>query len=165
MPIDFFQDVCKTESSVKKFGLCDDPPPAEKPAYIDENDSSKWIAEVQNENEIAIEFYAVDHCVEVRRPDNKRARRCDGILKYSNDLMFVELKDRGHTGWVVGGRKQLTETVAFLTANHDITVYTNIHARICNKQRPLAVTNCMTEVQMFKDDTTLTLIIDRTIII
>jgi hypothetical protein len=38
MPINFFVEEAKTTSSYLKFGLCDDPPPAQNPAYIDEND-------------------------------------------------------------------------------------------------------------------------------
>ncbi len=165
MPIDFFQETCKTESHARQFGLCDNPPPAEDPAYIDETNSSAWTAEIQNINEVKVEFYAVDHCVEVRRPNAGRAKRCDGILKYNNNLTFVELKDRGTGNWISGGRKQLTETVYFVRDNHDITAYTNIDARICNKQRPLAITSNTNEIQNFKDDTGFLLTIDRTIII
>ncbi len=163
MPIDFFQAGCRTESSIKIFGLCDNPPPATDPAYIDELDTSKWIGEVVKDDELPVAFYAIDHCVEVRRPNNDLAKRCDGILVYRDNITFVELKDRGSSGWVSGGRKQLTETILFFKANHDIGVYSIADARICNKQQPLAVTNIATEIQKLKDDTGLKLIVDRAI--
>lgn len=165
MPINFFQAACKTKSSKKQFGLCDNPSPAEDPAYIDEIDTSKWIAEVKNSNELAVIFFAIDHCsgVEPLRPNGEKAKRCDGILSYDGNLIFVELIDRGYSGWISGGRKQLTETIILFKANHDITTYSKINARICNKQKPLAITSSSTEVQKLKDDTDLILTIDRTI--
>lgn len=165
MPLNLLEAGCKTQSNNTVFGLCDNPPPAEDPAYIDETNSGSWIAEVSNPACINVDFFAVDHCVEVKRHNGEKAKRCDGILVSGNQLTFVELKDRGHTGWISGGRKQLTETINYFTANHDMTVYPNVDARICNKQRPLAVVNVSTEVQKFKDDTGLILTIDRNVIV
>lgn len=159
MPINFFQIGCKTESNQHLFGLCDNPPPATDPAYIDEIDSTKWIAEVTNNLSVNVEFFAVDHCPAIQpvRPNNEPAKRCDGILKHNNKLSFVELKDRDHRGWISGGRKQITETIQFFIASHDITVYANVDAYVSNKQRPLAVIGSSSEVQKFKDETALML--------
>lgn len=165
MPINFFTVGCKTESNENTFGLCDNPPPAVDPAYIDEANSFNWIAEVSNPHNINVDFFAVDHCVEVLRANGQWACRCDGILLYNNKLSFIELKDRGSSGWISGGRGQLTETVSYFIANHNITAYTAVDARICNKQRPLAVVSSATEIQKFKDDTGLLLIIDRNILV
>jgi len=49
MPIEFFKATCKTESAAEQFGLCGDPPPASNPAYIDESNSSNWIATVNDQ--------------------------------------------------------------------------------------------------------------------
>lgn len=153
MPIDFFKNTCKTTSKGKVFGLCDDPPPAENPAYIDEVDSSKWIAEVTNNSASEVSLYAIDHCVDILRPNGDMESRCDGMLTHDDNLTFVELKDRGHKGWLVKGREQLTITIQNFVAHHDISIYNKVEAYVCNKQRPFIVTGISEEVQMFKDDT------------
>lgn len=61
MPINFFDVGCKTKSNKTEFGLCDDPPPA----YIDENNNSKWIAFVSNPENKDVDFYAIDHCINI----------------------------------------------------------------------------------------------------
>ncbi len=159
MPINFFQVGCKTESNQQLFGLCDNPDPAKDPAYIDEVDSTKWIAEVTNGASVNVDFFAVDHCPGIHpvRVNGESAKRCDGILRHNNKLSFVELKDRDHRGWISGGRKQVTETIQFFHANHNITTYANVDAYVSNKQRPLAVTGSYTEVQKFKDETAIIL--------
>lgn len=159
MPINFFQVGCKTESTRQLFGLCDNPDPAKDPAFIDELDKTKWIAEVHNTSSIHAEFFAVDHWPGVNpiRANGDPAKRCDGILLHGNNISFVELKDRDHRGWISGGRKQITETVQFLHVNHDMTSYTNVDAYVANKQRPSAVVGSYTEVQKFKDETALIL--------
>ena len=169
MPIDFFKKSCKTVSTNKNFGLYDNPRPATDPAFIVEIDSSKWIAEVEKvlDNETVVDFFAIDHCLDIYRPNNELAKRCDGVLVYNNNLTFVELKDRGSSGWVSSGRKQLTETIQFFIANHNIATYTNAVAYICNKQQEefYSYPNTAIEVQKLKDDTGLRLIIERKIII
>lgn len=165
MSIDFFKECCKTTSKNNKFGLCDDPPPANNPAYIDESDEPKWIAEVQNINETLVGFYAIDHCVDIFKSDGEMESRCDGMLHHENNLTFVELKDRGSRGWLSKGRDQLTITVSAFKSAHDINAFDEVVAYICNKQRPLAITGNNTEVQRFKDDTGFLLRPDRNIII
>ena len=59
MPIDFFENKCKSTSNKIEFGLCDDPPPAENPAYIDENDVSKWIGIVKNNTNKVKQIYKI----------------------------------------------------------------------------------------------------------
>ncbi|MBK8566646.1 MAG: hypothetical protein IPN76_25775 [Saprospiraceae bacterium] len=157
MLIDFFKNTCKTSSKEKVFGLCDNPPPATDPAYIDETDNSKWIAEVSNNNSLEANLYAIDHCVDIFRPNGEMESRCDGVLTHTDTLIFVELKDRVSSGWLAKGREQLTTTIQNFIANHDISAYNKVEAYVCNKQRPLAVTNISTVVQMFKDDTSVML--------
>lgn len=43
MGINFFDANCQGRTNQSKFGLCDDPPPAKNPAYIDTEDSTKSI--------------------------------------------------------------------------------------------------------------------------
>ena len=61
MPVDFFSAACKSESSVAEFGICDDPPPPNTPAYVDEDTSNK-----QNMRPCAAE----NHKIEMERCKN-----------------------------------------------------------------------------------------------
>ena len=153
MPIDFFQINCKTESNNNSFGLCDDPPPSLSPAYIDEIDSSKWIATVNNPTQTTVQFYAIDNCVQILRPDGSIESRCDGLLSYSNKLSFIELKSREGGQWLQKGRKQLTIIINIFKSEYDITAYSKIEAYVCNNLRPLAHIGQASNIQKFKDDT------------
>lgn len=163
MSINFFEASCKTESNTNEFGLCDDPPPAENPAYINEDDFSKWIAIVDNPDNKDVDFYAIDHCVEILREDGTKENRCDGILHYDNNLTFVELKDRTGSGWLGKGRKQLTTTIEAFSKTHDINNYTKVEAYISNNLRPRSNSNYIIDIQKFKDATGLILNIEQKI--
>ncbi len=153
MPINFFDNTCKTNSNKTQFGLCDNPDPAKDPAFIDELDATKWIAEVKNENETPIDFYAIDNCINILKPNGDKESRCDGMLQYNNTLTFVELKDRVSSGWVKKGREQLTSTITHFSQNHNVSQFQFSDCYVSNKQRPLAVKSINTEVQQFKNET------------
>ena len=155
--------VCKSTTQSHEFGLCDDPPPSTLPAYIDTTDQAKWIAHVNNLALKEVTFKAIDNCVEIFRPDGSRESRCDGLLTYERNLIFVELKDRGTGGWVTKGRTQLTITINKFKENHDITQFDTVEAYVCNKQTPLVVTSINSEAQRFRDDTGLLLKANRVI--
>ena len=159
MPINFFQQSCKESSNESAFGLCDDTPPPNIPAYIDENDTSKWIATVENLNNKNVDFYAIDNCLTILKPNatNDKESTSEGFLHHTNDLVFVELKDRVSSGWLKKGREQLTNTIRLFSANHDITAFSNIEAYVANKQRPLANAGFSNQIEQFKDDTKLIL--------
>lgn len=177
MPIDFFAHPCTNgngkcnthsfpclASSTKSlFGLCDDPPPAENPAYLDENNPTNWIAEVSNPNSKEIKFKAVDNCVTILRPNNQQESRCDGFLIDGSNVIFVELKNRASSGWVSKGRDQLTITIDKFRQNYTTAQYQMTKAYVANKQRPLAVTNISSQVQQFFNDTGLLLHVNRNI--
>ncbi|RWX00257.1 hypothetical protein [Flavobacterium cerinum] len=151
MPINFFQNGCKTESDKVKFGLCDDIPNAS--AYIDESDESKWIGIVNNPEKKNAEFYAIDNCVSIRKVNGDLESRCDGVLKEGTNLVFVELKERESKNWFGDGRKQITNTINIFKNNHDITEFTSITAHVCNSLKPAANRGRAVSIQMFKDDT------------
>ena len=165
MSVNFFKETCKTSSNATTFGLCDDPPPAENPAYIDTLDPSKWIGVVENSENKEINFYATDHCVEILRSDGNRESKCDGILHFENSLFFIELKNRGSRGWLKKGREQITITIRVFKANQDISRYDKVEAYVCNKQRPLANTGNANHIQQFKDETGLILNVKAKIIV
>jgi hypothetical protein len=163
MPIDFFENKCKSTSNKIEFGLCDDPPPIEKPAYIDEKEISKWIGIVKNNKNKEVTFIAVDACIDIRRPDGKLESRCDGLLSFENNLIFVELKSREGGQWLKKGREQLTITINSFKSYYDITKYDGIYANVCNSLRPQSHSGHAANIQQFYDETGLVLKGDRTI--
>ncbi|MDP2722055.1 MAG: hypothetical protein Q8O72_04810 [Bacteroidales bacterium] len=165
MPIDFFKEGCKTTSGKSIFGLCDDLPPASNPAYIDENNSNIWIAKVHNPTKKPIDFYAIDHCVKLLRADGKQAKSCDGVLKYKDNLIFVELKSRKMKGgvWLTDGATQIKATVFKFKENYDINTFGNVKAYVCNSLKPYANQGHSSKIQMFKDETGLILRVQQKI--
>lgn len=100
---------CKSTSNKSEFGICDDMNLS--PAYIDELRQAAWIAVVKNNLGREVEFYAIDNCVKILREDGRQESSCDGILKADSELVFIELKLSGRTGWFGEGRKQLEKTI------------------------------------------------------
>lgn len=153
MLINFFQDCCKTESNKLEFGLCDD---IDNPhAYIDEFDNKRWIGIVENPDGKKIEFFAIDNCIEIKKPNGTDQSTCDGVLKENSNLIFIELKERktGKSRWFKKGREQLTSTIEVFKQNNDISNYTSVKAFICNKLRPLSHSGKAANIQKFYDDT------------
>lgn len=165
MAIDFFQPNCTSSSNALEFGLCDDPPPSNSPAYIDEIDLSKWIGIVRNSKNKEVTFTAIDACIDIRRENGFLEKRCDGLLSYENILIFVELKCREGGQWVKKGREQLTVTIRRFQQNYNTNDYDEISCNICNSLRPISNTGHAANIQQFFDDTGFTLKTDRVIII
>ncbi|MFA6401655.1 MAG: hypothetical protein WCX31_08525 [Salinivirgaceae bacterium] len=166
MPINFFDIVCKTESKNNNFGLCDDTPPPEKHAYIDEKNPSNWIGKVKNSKNKQANFYAIDNCVTILKADGvSKESRCDGMLHFDNSILFVELKMRGSSGWLVKARKQLTITLNKFKLNNNIYDFEKIEAYACNGLKPLANQGNNIELQKFKDDTGLIMYAQQDIVI
>jgi hypothetical protein len=97
MSINFFKLSCQDTTNQSEFGLCDDPPPPHTPAYIDldiSNKDEKWIAIVDNSNEIEITFTAIDNCIEIRRPNGEMDKSCEGMLTYQNSYYFCRVKEK-----------------------------------------------------------------------
>lgn len=166
MRVTFFQDKCKSGSSSKFFGICDDSDYQRAPAYLDENESnqSERIGKVNNSGSKIIEFFAIDNCVELLRPDGRMQNRCDGLLRFDNILIFVELKSR-YKRWLGKGREQLTETIHRFEEEHGISSFKEIKAYSCNNIRPRTTTNHMAAIQKFKDSTGLILRVEQEILI
>lgn len=161
MPINYLNDEVRRDSQSVKFGICDDD--SCYCAYVDEVNPSLWIAEVSNPNKKTINFYPIDHCVEVYRPNGELDNHCDGLLRSGNDLMFVELKDRVSHGWIAQGLLQLKVSIANFKKYHSTDDFDVISARLCNKQRPMAVVSCRREIEEFKKDTGYIVQVDRRI--
>jgi hypothetical protein len=165
MPINFFDETQKTSSSNNQFGLCDDQSPAENLAYIDEINHDKWIGIVDNPTNKQTDFYPIDHCVPLYRTNGDLERRCDGVLRFNKNLVFVELKGRvaNSHGWLADGKRQLTVTIQKFKENHTIADFSKIEAYVCNSLRPMASKNYSIEIKKFKDETGLILNVQQKI--
>jgi LPS sulfotransferase NodH len=47
MAIDFNKPACISPTQATEFGICDDPPPDENPAYLDFTNCEKWLTELK----------------------------------------------------------------------------------------------------------------------
>jgi hypothetical protein len=139
MIIDFNKVACITKSSQRTFGLCDDPSPAENPAYIDEVDGEKWIAVVDNPNQYKCIFTALDNCIDSFRADDTMEKRCDGVLTYNSSVIFVELKQRSDKKgrkWVNDAENQLRKSIEFCEDAGFCKPYRHKLAYIANSEKP-----------------------------
>lgn len=155
MRVDFKVEKCQTHSDKKIFGLCDDPPPAKNPAYIDETNGAKWIAVVENEDRYAATFTAIDNCIELKREDTTMDKRCDGMLTYNSTLIFVELKARGALGsaWVKDAEKQLRASISYFEATAEAEDYIGKKAYIANSEHPKFKESQARRMEQFLTDT------------
>ncbi|MDR1748909.1 MAG: hypothetical protein LBR47_07600 [Spirochaetaceae bacterium] len=115
-----------------RFGLCDDQNGTA--AYIDTENSNKWIATVINEKNIPLIFTVIDKGV-IKDSEEPDRGRCDCMLTSKEHLFFVELKNKKPT-WQIETIEQLESTIKFFIANHDSTGYRHKKAFGCNRKRP-----------------------------
>lgn len=156
---------CQTKSFKKKFGLCDDPHPAKKPAYIDEVTGSKWIAVVENERCFNVTFTAIDHCINTHRADGKMDSRCDGVLSFNSTVIFVELKEQSGKGneWVLDAEKQLRSSIQYFENQTGADDYSLKKAYIANKRHPKFKESQLNRMKRFQNETGYTLRIENRI--
>ena len=83
--------------------------------------------------------------------------RCDGILSYLNNLIFVELKERKKGQWFKKGREQLTVTIKRFKSECDLNTYDRVEAYVCNSLKPLSNMGQKENIQRFRDETGLSL--------
>lgn len=129
---------CKSYTTKKRFGICDDPPPPHKKAYIDYDNESKWIADVINDKVQLISFTSIDHCIEIRDRIGKMIKRCDGVLTYDKTIIFVELKERNEKGskWVKDAEMQLISTITHFEKSGEAQSFKVKKAYISNSKKP-----------------------------
>lgn len=173
MFVDFFNECCCTSSSKQLFGLCDDTPPPSNPAYIDEANDEKWDAIIQNKIGKAVNFFAIDNCVVLLRSDGKEDKKCDGVLKYEENLVFIEIKDRRRRGsdWLFkdnkgkrsGAFEQLAVTIDHFKKSYDITSFKKVEAYACNKSKPRVNVDHKVLKERFKNETGVRFYAQRTI--
>ena len=164
MQVNFFDATHAQTTNATNFGICDDQ--NRTPAYIDETNTDNWVADARNTSEKTINFYPIDYCVETLRQDGTMDNRCDGMMKYDDKLIFIELKDRDNQGWLGHGLKQLKSSIGhFEKAHPNLLSSLTIKAHLCNKQRPSAARSYNIIRARFKDDTGYTVDINRVITI
>jgi len=132
MPIDFFIApcakvdgnckktgvVCKSTTTIERFGLSDKNSDKREPAFIDTADESSWDLTVENPSNKEITFKAVDFCVDVFRDGDDLIKRCEGFLYYENKILFVEIKNREKGRWLIDAREKFQETILKFQENY-----------------------------------------------
>jgi hypothetical protein len=167
MKIDFKEAKCQTYSNKKMFGLCDDPPPCQNPAYIDESKGANWIGVVENDYRYSVTFTAIDNCISMNRLDGKPAKRCDGVLTYNVSVIFVELKARSAHGnaWVEDAEKQLKSSIEHFERSDDSKSFKIKKAYIANSEHPKFKSSQIRRMDQFLIDTGYVLRIENRIIL
>lgn len=167
MSVNFLVAKCHTYSSRKLFGLCDNPPPANDPAYIDELDGSKWIAVVVNEANYDVRFTAIDKCIDTLKADGKMDKRCEGFLFYNSTVIFVELKEKGAKGndWVVDAEQQVRTSIGYFEASDNADENYKKKAYLCNSQHPKFKSTQINRMDKFLTETGYVLRIENRIIL
>ncbi len=167
MSINFSEALCQTTSNLKLFGLCDDPPPPHKAAYIDETNGAKWIAVVVNDDKHNVTFTAIDHCIPINRADGKPSKRCDGVLTFNSTVIFVELKEIGGKGndWVEVAEEQLKITIGHFEAQDDGDKFNQKKAYVANSEHPKFKESQTRRMNQFFVDTGYVLRVENRIIL
>jgi len=106
-------------------------------AYTNVSDKTKWIAKVNNDNDLAISFTAVDNCIIVFKEGTKdKESTCNGMLTFLNALYLIELKKQGTGGWLSDAKSKLENTIKLLNSKHNLEEYNYKKAYACNKRHP-----------------------------
>jgi hypothetical protein len=151
MKVDFLKQGCQRIVNDLKFGICDDD--NKLPAYIKISDEAEWIATVINNEAKEITFTAIDNCIDIYRANGELDKRCDVMLNYANNLLFVELKNK-RKNWKSDGLAQIEATIKrMIKDNKDF--YDNFNKRkaiVANSKQkfPCFETNDMEHRDYFK---------------
>lgn len=130
----FFEDSCREVAiTTIRFGICD--PQNGAPAYVDHQSENDWIAIVSNPDAVPINFTAIDNCIDIRRDNGDMDLRCDGMIDYEENIIFVELKNQITGGWSAEGVTQIESTILHFQQHHDLSVYKYKRAFVINKKR------------------------------
>lgn len=132
----FFQKRHSRKTRQARFGICDVPPPPHRPAYIDHLNGKDWIAVVENSWKEEVSFVPIDHCITLKSPTKKTAKRCDGMLYYKSTLIFVELKEikARDKNWINTAVEQLKSTIDHYERSATKKSFDTKRAYIANKK-------------------------------
>jgi hypothetical protein len=156
-----FKSLCQDETDARKFGICDDKP--HQRAYIDTEDGRKWIAVIQNDERKSITFTAFDNCIEFNKTNGKKESRCEGVLTYSDTIIFVEAKERKGDAqtWAKDADKQLRNSIKLIEAKINLNIFSIKKAAICNKLQKGLINKHSVRMKQFLDETGYVLIISK----
>ena len=134
MPVDFFNTNCK-EAPINDslFGICDNEDG--RKAFTNKTNKDIWIAKVKNDKNIIVLFTAIDNCIDILRENGNMDNRCDGMLSYDNNIVFIELKNQ-RLSWISDAVKQLETTIEHFKSNHNLNAYKHKRAFVSNKKHP-----------------------------
>ncbi|MBK6964028.1 MAG: hypothetical protein IPH20_08775 [Bacteroidales bacterium] len=114
----FFQDACQeTQLNNDLFGICDDQ--NGRKAYTSLININNWVAKVQNGNNKSVVFTAIDNCISIVDENGNMTKRCDGMLTYADNVVFVELKDK-NADWISQAVEQLETTIQYFLESPEI---------------------------------------------
>lgn len=88
--------------------------------------------------------------------------RCDAMVRYTENLIFIELKEV-RTDWIKGGIAQLKETILYFKTNQKLGVYSKKRAFLANRKHPHFKFSHKENMQKFKNETGFRLIIHNKI--
>jgi len=108
MSVNFFKADCQNITTKKKFGLHDGEDST--PAKIKLSVEPSWNATVLNDEAKEILFTAIDNCIEILRENGDMDSRCDVMLSYESNLLFIELKNK-RGAWQAEGLQQIEATI------------------------------------------------------
>ena len=147
MPINFFAPACQEQPiSVPIFGICDDRLGGK--AFTNVHEPEIWVATVENPGCLLVQLTAIDHCLPMLRADQSMDNRCDAMLTYSENLVFIELKVVGKQ-WVKEAIAQLEATIQHFIASHDPSLFSKKRAFACNRRHPRFAEMDMEKKQRF----------------
>lgn len=160
MKIDFLAEECSEKRSELTFGLCDGPDLVK--AYVTVDPAENWIAIVHNPKGSEVTFHAVDDCIEILRPDGTKDTRCDCILTYPQNLVFVELKEVA-AQWITDGIEQMQEAIEVFGNHHNLFSFRKRRAFLANRKHPKFQYSHKEQMEKFKVETSVRLIIHNRI--
>ena len=135
MKVDFFVEECRTDNiSSPRFGICD--PGNHLPACVSHDNEDTWVAVVENQSGKAINFTAIDNCIEIRRENGEMDNRCDAMLTNPDTIIFIELKVQDKDWIHHAVNVQLQSTIDHFKANHAIEKFRRRIAYACNRRHP-----------------------------
>ena len=159
MKVNFFEDRCRKDTDAERFGICD--PEAALPAFITTDGAKKWIAIVRNPTKKNIRFYAIDHCLAMTE-SGQDIKRCDAMLHYDQNLVFVELKQMKKSK-VSSAIEQIESTIRLFSKNHNLNSFSKKRAFIANRRQPNFKYSQREEMQNFYNKHRVRLILHNTI--
>lgn len=160
MAVNFFKADCQEKTNEDHFGICD--LDDENPAFIKITDKEDWIAIVQNEEQKKVLFTAIDNCIDIRRSNGDKESSCDAMLTYAGNIDFVELKVV-RKDWITKGIRQLAKTIQIFGTNYDLASYRKKRAFLANKKHPHFHFSHKEEMNQFKKELQVRLIIQNKI--